>query len=171
MNEDRTTTELARYLATMGIDATLVRREVEMPSVERATEALGVAPAVIVKSIVLEHSQDPTRVCLVIVPGDRRVSRPKVAAALDLGPLRLASAETVQRATGYRPGGVPPVGHRAPLPVVVDRHVFEHDVVFGGGGDGWHMLRIRPRDIKRLTGARVADVIEEPQPSADGATA
>ena len=64
----------------------------------------------------------------VIVPGDRRVSRVKVAAALAVDRLRLASAEVVKEATGYWPGGVPPIGHRQPLEVVIDRRVFDHDI-------------------------------------------
>ena len=99
-------------------------------------------------------------------PGDVRPrisdSPTKVAAALVVDRLRLAPPEVVTEATGYRPGGVPPIGHRQPLKVVIDRHVFGHDVVYGGGGDEWHMLRIEPRSIQRLTGALVADVVEEP---------
>ena len=73
-------------------------------------------------------------------------------------------------ATGYRAGGVPPIGHRQPLQVVIDRRVFDHDVVYGGGGDEWHMLRLEPRVIQRLTGARVADVVEESTADPAGGT-
>ena len=41
------------------------------------------------------------------------------------------------------------------------RFLAPYDVVYGGGGDEWHMLRLEPRVIQRLTGARVADVVEE----------
>ena len=160
MREEPTTSALPAYLASRRVEATLVRSEQEMPTADRAAAALGVPLAAIVKSIVFEHKQDPTRVCLAIVPGDARVSRSKVGDALGVRQLRLASSRTVERVTGYRPGGVPPVGHCTPMPVVVDRTVFAHAVVFGGGGDEWHMLRISPSDIRRLTGARVADVID-----------
>ena len=83
-----------------------------------------------------------------------------MATALAVGRLRLAPAEVVKEATGYRAGGVPPIGHRQPLQVVIDRRVFDHDMVYGGGGDEWHMLRLEPQVIQRLTGARVADVVE-----------
>ena len=155
---------LAAYLASRQVDAALVRSEQDMPTVERAAAALGTPPAAIVKSIVFEHKQDSTRVCLAIVPGDARVSRSKVAGALGVRQLKLASADTVIRATGYNPGGVPPVGHLTPVPVVLDSRVLTLDVVFGGGGDERHMLRISPRDIQRLTGAVVADVTESPIP-------
>jgi argininosuccinate lyase len=158
---------LTAYLASRQVEATLVRSEQDMPTVDRAAAALGVPAAAIVKSIVFEHKQDSTRVCLAIVPGDARVSRSKVADALGVRQLRLASADTVARVTGYPPGGVPPVGHRTPVPVVLDSRVLGHDVVFGGGGDEWHMLRISPGDIQRLTAAIVADVTDPliPHPS------
>ena len=125
---------LAEYLKTTDVEATLIHCDTTTPTVERAAAALGVPASAIVKSIVLEYKQAPPGVCLVIVPGDRRVSRVKVAAALAVDRLRLASAEVVKEATGYWPGGVPPIGHHQPLEVVIDRRVFDHDVVYGGGG-------------------------------------
>ena len=161
---------LAHYLKTTDVEATLVRCDTATPTVARAAATLGVSASVIVKSIVLEHRQEPRGACLAIVPGDCRVSRAKVATALAVGRLRLAPAEVVKEATGYRPGGVPPIGHRQPLQVVIDRRVFDHDVVYGCGGDEWHMLRLEPRVIQRLTGARVADVVEESTADPAGGT-
>jgi prolyl-tRNA editing enzyme YbaK/EbsC (Cys-tRNA(Pro) deacylase) len=163
-SDEPTTNALPAYLASLGVDATLVRTDREIPTVDLAAAALGVPPAAIVKSIVFEHKLDPTRVCLAIVPGDARVSRQKVSEALGVRQLKLASPETVLKATGYRAGGVPPVCHLGPVSVALDRRVFEHSVVFGGGGDEWHMLRITPHDIQRLTGAVVADLVEDAEP-------
>ena len=161
---------LADYLKTTDVEATLVRCDTATPTVVRAAATLGVSASAIVKSIVFEHRQEPRGACLAIVPGDCRVSRAKVATALAVGRLRLAPAEVVKEATGYRAGGVPPIGHRQPLQVVIDRRVFDHDVVYGGGGDEWHMLRLEPRVIQRLTGARVADVVEESTADPAGGT-
>ena len=67
-------------------------------------------------------------------PGSHRPGRPPRVtsqggrAALAVDRLRLASAEVVKEATGYWPGGVPPIGHRQPLEVVIDRRVFDHDI-------------------------------------------
>jgi Cys-tRNA(Pro) deacylase len=163
MPDDRLANTLPGYLEAMGVDARLIRSDQETPTVERAAVALGVPASAIVKSIVFEHKHDSSRVCLAIVGGDARVSRAKVADALGLSQLRLAAPSTILRATGYRAGGVPPVGHRTRIPVVIDRRVLEQDVVYGGGGDEWHMVRISPRDIQRLTGAAVADVVEDPE--------
>lgn len=152
---------LAAWLAATPVEATLVRAARQMPTVDLAAEALGVPASAIVKSIVFEHKNDPSIVCLAVAAGNARVSRTKVAAALQLRQLRLSPPDRVERATGYPAGGVPPVGHRMALPVVIDRRVFAQEVVFGGGGDEWHMLRITPQEIQRITGAVVADVIDD----------
>ena len=145
------------YLVKHGIDAELVACSSDMPSVLLAAVALGVQPEVIVKSIVFEGKNAPC-VALAIVSGDTRVDRVKVATVLSLPSLRLARPETVRRRTGYEIGGVPPIAHVEPLLVVVDRRVMERDIVFGGGGDERHMLRISPREIVRVTGALVAEI-------------
>ena len=73
---------LADYLKTTDVEATLVRCDTATPTVARAAATLGVSASAIVKSIVLEHRQEPRGACLAIVPGDCRVSRAKVAALL-----------------------------------------------------------------------------------------
>ncbi len=155
---------LAHYLSTQQVDASLVRPGQEMPTVPLAAVALGVGPEQIVKSILFEGKKDRERVVLAIAPGDVRVSAAKVGAAAGVSQLKLASPDTVLRTLGYAVGGVPPVGHATPVAVVVDARVLNHAFVFGGGGDEHHMLRITPQDIVRLTEARVADVVADPEP-------
>ncbi|MDC0708191.1 YbaK/EbsC family protein [Stigmatella sp. ncwal1] len=155
---------LKQYLTTQTVDASLVRPGQEMPTVPLAAAALGVSPGQIVKSILFEGKKDRGVIVLAIAPGDVRVSAGKVGAAAGVSQLKLASPDTVLRATGYAVGGVPPVGHATQVSVVVDSRVLTHPFVFGGGGDEHHMLRIVPQDIVRLTAARVADVVAEPEP-------
>jgi prolyl-tRNA editing enzyme YbaK/EbsC (Cys-tRNA(Pro) deacylase) len=148
---------LAAYIRDQGIDARLINPGADMPTVPLAAAALGVTSGQIVKSIVFEGKKGPG-VALAVVPGDVKVDRAKVAAALGLPTLKLAKPEVVLRSTGYEVGGVPPIGHAERIPVVVDSRVLEHAIVYGGGGDERHMLRIIPADIVRLTGAKVTDV-------------
>jgi len=159
--ESHTENPLGAFLREQSVDAMLVEPGGQMPTVPLAAAALGVEPAQIVKSIVFQHKKDPTRVCLAIVPGDARVHPSKVAKAVGLTQLKLASPGTTLTATGYPVGGVPPVGHRNPLPVVIDSGVLRYETVFGGGGDERHMLRISPGEICRLTQAVVAGITTE----------
>jgi prolyl-tRNA editing enzyme YbaK/EbsC (Cys-tRNA(Pro) deacylase) len=59
----------------------------------------------------------------------------------------------VLRLTGYEAGGVPPFGHPAALPTLLDRAVLAWDAIYGGGGDDHTLLRIAPGELARVTGA------------------
>ena len=152
---------LKQYLESHQVAAELVAPGVSMPTVPLAAAALGVEPARVVKSILFQGKKDATVVALAVAPGDARVVAAKVAAALGISQLKLASPQTVLSSTGYEVGGVPPVGHTTRVPTVVDKRVLGSEFVFGGGGDEEHMLRIAPDDIVRLTGAVTADITTE----------
>ena len=68
----------------------------------------------------------------------------------------LADADTVLNATGWPAGGVAPVGSKVPLRTLIDERVMALEIVYGGGGTEHTLLRLRPSDIVRLTGATVA---------------
>lgn len=150
---------LAEWVRSAGCEAELIRRNEPMPTVEAAAAALGVAASRIVKSVVFQHKRRGDELCVAVVPGDARVDHGAVEAVLGRSRLKLASPARVLEGTGYEVGGVPPVGHIRDLPVVLDRSVLDQEEVYGGGGDEWHMLRLRPREIVRPTGAVVAPVL------------
>jgi Cys-tRNA(Pro) deacylase len=158
---DEVSNPLGAYLARHAVPADLVRPGVPMPTVAHAAQVLAVPPEHVVKSIVFRHKKDASRACLAIAPGQGRVQIQKVARALGLSQLKLASPENALAAMGYAVGGIPPVGHARTLPVVIDARVLLHEWVYGGGGDEWHMLRIAPAEIVRLTGAVAADILED----------
>lgn len=152
-------TRVQQYVNTHGLAARLIAPETEMPTVPLAAVALGVTEGQIVKTIVFEGKKAGGPVAVAIVTGDTRVDRARVAAVLNMPPLKLASPDTVSSVVGYEVGGVPPVAHISAVPVVIDRGVLSHQLVYGGGGDEYHMLEISPADIVRLTNATIAEII------------
>lgn len=157
---------LLDYVQAVGVEATLIEPGDPMPTVEQAARALGVAREDIVKSILFEEKRGERRALLAVASGMNRVSASKLAQAAGFSSLRLAPSERVLAATGYPPGGVPPVGHALPLRVLVDARLSGREVVYAGGADEHHMLRIRLSDIVRLTDATVADIVEAAATSA-----
>jgi prolyl-tRNA editing enzyme YbaK/EbsC (Cys-tRNA(Pro) deacylase) len=149
---------LAAYLRAHGVDAEFVAPGVPMPTVPLAAAAIGVDQDRILKSLLFRDRTG--KLALAIACGTGRVDRDRLAAVAGLDRPRMADAATVLAATGYPAGGVPPVGHAAPLAVVVDRRVAALEVAYGGGGAEEVLLRIRPTDILRLTGATVADIAD-----------
>jgi len=128
-----------------------------MPTVPLAAQAIGVTPQDIIKSVLFSAADG--RAVLAIPSGTSRIDRALLSKASGVPNLKLADPNTVLRLTGYPAGGVAPVGHAEPIPVVVDRRVLALPVVFGGGGEEAVLLRIAPADIIALTGAEVADIV------------
>lgn len=143
---------LARFIAEHGIAAELAPMTVETPTVPAAAAALGVEPGQIIKSLLFLVRDAPV---LVIASGDAAVDRRPIAERFGVGKkqVKLADAETVLRLTGYPAGGVPPFGHPAALPTLLDRRVLAWDAIYGGGGDDHTLLRIAPGELARVTGA------------------
>ena len=107
-----------------------------------AAAALGVEPGQVIKTLLFLVRDAPV---LVIASGAAPVDRGILAARFGVGKkqIKLADAETVPRLTGYPVGGVPPFGHPAALPTLLDRAVMAWDAVYGGGGDERTLVRIR----------------------------
>lgn len=149
---------LRRYLDTVRSDAEIVTPPADASTVTAAAEALGVHPSQIVKSLLFQNRRGD--VVLAVASGGFRVDRRRLADLIGAGHLKLAAPATVLAVSGYAVGGMPPVGHATPLNVVVDCAVLSQSIVFGGGGRSDLLLRIRPDEIVRLTGATVASVAD-----------
>jgi Cys-tRNA(Pro)/Cys-tRNA(Cys) deacylase len=61
-----------------------------------------------------------------------------------------------ERATGYVAGGISPLGQRRRLPTHVDASALDHDTILVSAGRRGLQIELDPRDLVRLTGARVA---------------
>ena len=73
-----------------------------------------------------------------------------------------ADAEFVKARTGYSIGGVSPVGHAQPPVTLIDRELFRFDEIWAAAGHPHGVFKLRPQDLERLTGAPVADVVQQP---------
>jgi Cys-tRNA(Pro) deacylase len=56
-----------------------------------------------------------------------------------------------QRHTGYVVGGTSPFGTRTPLPVYVERTIFELPRIYINGGKRGFLVEIEPRDLRILS--------------------
>jgi len=126
---------------------------------QQAADALGVQLGQIAKSIIFRRKQDDAAV-LVITSGDRRVDEKKVAALV--GKIGRADAEFVKARTGFSIGGVSPVGHASAPVTLIDRELQRFAVVWAAAGHPHGVFPLHPADLERLTGAPVADVVQEP---------
>ena len=112
-----------------------------------AAERLGVDPARVFKTLVVS------------VDGALAVACVPVAAQLDLKALgkraALADKAHAERATGYVSGGISPLGQRRRLSTHLDVSALEHETMLVSAGRRGLQIEIDPRELVRLTGARV----------------
>lgn len=131
-----------------------VTRHGPVGSLEEAARARGIAPSQIVKTLVVRRAADDY--ILVLVPGDRSLSWPKLRRVLGVNRLSLPDAATAREATGYERGTITPFGAHGDWPVLVDEAV-EGTISVGGGAHGV-ALSLRAADLLRVFDALVADV-------------
>ena len=98
---------------------------------------------------------------LLVLPGDRHLSSPKLRRALGTHDIRLARSDELLRVTGCRPGEVPPLGDLFELPVVMDERVAANrEVAFTAGATDESFV-LRADDLVRLVRPRLADLTRD----------
>jgi prolyl-tRNA editing enzyme YbaK/EbsC (Cys-tRNA(Pro) deacylase) len=165
--------ELQSYIMAHGIVACLVRDLGDTSTVPLAAAALGVETERIIKSLLLlvrlpGGRSDPQPV-LVISNGERRVDYRAIGAHFGVSrkKVEFAPAAVVLAFCGYPAGGVPPFGHRTPVPVLLAAAVLalpEGDAatVYGGGGDDSTMLEITVGELRRVVQPEILDTSSAP---------
>lgn len=133
--------------------------DVPARTAQEAADALGVSVGQIAKSVIFRRRADGAAV-LVVTSGDRRVDEKRVAALT--GALGRADADFVKAATGFSIGGVAPLAHSAPPVTLVDRELFRYTEIWAAAGHPNGVFRLSPDELLRLTGAPVADVVQQP---------
>jgi len=142
-------------LAGAGLECTVVEHATPARTSAEAAAILGCSVAEIAKSLIFRCGEQDA--VLVIASGANRVDEAKVAAHLG-EPIARADAAFVRQATGYAIGGIPPLGHTMPMPVLVDRDLAAFDVVYAAGGTPNALFPIAPADLVRASGGTLADV-------------
>ena len=123
---------------------------------QEAADGLGVQLGQIAKSVIFRRRQDDVAV-LVVTSGDRRVDEKKVAALV--GKVGRADADFVTASTGFTIGGVSPLAHLNPPVTLLDQDLWRFEDIWAAAGHPHGVFRLRPEDLKQLTGAPVADVV------------
>ncbi|HIE16619.1 MAG TPA: YbaK/EbsC family protein [Dehalococcoidia bacterium] len=121
-----------------------------------ASQASGIPLQEIVKTIVfLNQNLKPL---IAVIRADRSISRHKLQRCSDSKSVRLAPHYIAEAVTGYRIGGIPPVGHKRKVPVFLDKEVLSHEYVWCGGGARSRLVRLKTEDIVRLSSPKVCDL-------------
>lgn len=153
-----TSDDLGHYLSLHHIDARLMTDIGDTSTVSAAAIALEVSAEQILKTLLFYIGGDPY---VVISHGVSPVSTRALADHFGIGKrqIKLAHPQDVLRELGYPVGGVPPVGHLSPHPVLMAESILAFDVVYGGGGDAKTMLRISVQELLRLLSPTILQLL------------
>lgn len=147
------TERVQRALAAAGIAAQVRALPHSARTALEAAAALGCGVGQIAKSLVFRRADDG-RALLVIASGANRVDEARVAQHLGAG-IAKADAAFVRASTGFAIGGVPPLGHDAPLTTLVDRDLLAYEIVWAAAGTPHAVFALAPRQLVAATGAQV----------------
>jgi Cys-tRNA(Pro) deacylase len=147
-----------QYCKDNGLDISVVELDKSTRTAQLAAEAIGTELGSIVKSLVFLAEGRPA---LVLVAGDRRADTKKLAQVLEAKKVKIADADTVRAETGFAIGGVPPVGHHAPLPTIIDRSLSRYETVYAAAGSPRAVFPIAYDVLLQVTAGQVADVTED----------
>ena len=145
----------AHALATSGISYQIVRHG-PVNSLAEAAAVRGIEPAQIAKTIVVRRDNDDF--LFVLVPGDRKISWPKLRDLLGVKRLSMPDASTAFDVTGYERGTITPFGSLRAWPVIADSRVT--GTVSIGAGDHGVSATVDAAQLVAALQADVADVTE-----------
>jgi prolyl-tRNA editing enzyme YbaK/EbsC (Cys-tRNA(Pro) deacylase) len=141
--------------AEAGLEIEVRRFPEETRTAADAARAVGCDVGQIVKSLVFMADGAPV---LALVSGEHQLDPARLASALGASEVRRATGDEARRATGYAIGGVPPLGHASHLPVLVDRQLLRHPVVWAAAGLPDAVFPADPAALVKASGARDADL-------------
>lgn len=148
---------VAEAAAALGLDIRIEVFPEGTRTAEDAARAVGCDVAQIVKSLAFVAGDE---VVLALVSGPNRLDEAKLAHAAGVDPaaVRRASAEEVRAATSYAVGGVPPLGHPAPLRTWIDLDLLGHHEVWAAAGTPQHVFAANPGALAEAARATPADL-------------
>jgi Cys-tRNA(Pro)/Cys-tRNA(Cys) deacylase len=110
--------------------------------------ALGVEPERLYKTLLASVDG---KLQVFVIPADRQLDLRAVGKRA-----AMAERSVAERATGYVAGGISPLGQRRRLPTTVDESALVHETILVSAGRRGLQVELDPRELVRLTDARVA---------------
>ncbi len=102
-----------------------------------------------IKAIVVQE-REKEKFYVANVSADKKVDVKKLAKTIGANSLTLASPEEVLRETGCEVGGVPPLGHKNQLPLLVDNGILENEYSEFNAGLTTTSIRVKTTHLQKV---------------------
>ncbi len=133
------------------------------PSDDEHLDALSVAksldldPFQICKTIITRNNQN--QIYVFSIPGPYSINLKKGRSVINSSSLALVNQRELRKLTGYRRGGVSPLGMNHTYPLIIEETVQLLSTIAISGGQRGLLLLLAPHDLIALTHATYADII------------
>jgi prolyl-tRNA editing enzyme YbaK/EbsC (Cys-tRNA(Pro) deacylase) len=133
---------------------------VELPASTRtaqeAAQAIGCRVAQIVKSLIFRGTRTGKPI-LVLASGGNRVNEKRLG-ELAGEPVGKADADFVRQHTGFAIGGVPPLGHSAPIETYIDPDLMQFEEIWAAAGNPHAVFRLTAKDLPKMSQGAVVPI-------------
>lgn len=157
MKEEIKKTNAMRILESMGIPYEVKTYEWEDEHLDavHASEAAGLAPEQVFKTIVLKNVRNEVYVfCL---PAQFEISLKKARAVTGSKDIELIKMTELQPLTGYIRGGCSPLGMKKHYPTYIEELALLQDFIYVSAGQRGLQLKVAPQDLAKAASAQFAD--------------
>lgn len=146
-----------KYLSASGFEGRIFHTEETIFTVSDASSAVGAPEEEILKSILLRVNRGQY-FALALMSGVNRVDTKKIKKILGVSHVSFADPEECCNWSGFKPGGVPPVGYPEQPRTLLDEDLFKYSEVWAAAGTDHEFFPISPEELMRITEGEKADI-------------
>ncbi|SPL70443.1 YbaK/EbsC family protein [Acinetobacter stercoris] len=161
MSEQNPFEQIKSFLENQHIDFKVINHPAEGKS-EEVAKIRGTEVGQGAKALVCQiRGQSPYKYLLVISAGDRKIDFRKLAEAINVKRVSMASIETVSKLTGCIPGSVPPFSFHHDLTVIADPDIFNRfDEIAFNAGSLEKSIKMKTQDYLKIVEPKILNIIE-----------
>jgi len=148
--------DVLKALADHDLPYRVITHDQPVTSLQEAAAARGVEIIDVVKSLVVRRGDDDY--LIVLVPGGRALSWPKLRTLLGVSRMSMPPADEAFEATGFKRGTITPIGTIRQWPVIADQLLAGRTEITLGSGSHDVAIGVDPNALFTAITATIADI-------------
>lgn len=137
------------YLDSKGFLDHVIEMDVSTATVAMASEALGVEPGMIAKTMSFLQGEKPV---LILTEGTAKVDNRKYKDTFHVK-AKMIPFDEVEKIIGHAPGGVCPFGIQDGVEVYLDESLKKFDIVYPAAGNDHSAVKLTILELEQVAGA------------------